>query len=160
MPKLTSFRGKSRWPMPVYIATLASGETARISFWSPADKPLDIARGRAVAAQQCGITPWPRTRARDGNGQWLHDDNGRPVLVARIDLSLPLPRVIPARIVAGEVEYDGELYGDTMTDNASVWPAGELPKPKKPAPAWHALAMAMLERGDAAAALAVLRQAA
>jgi hypothetical protein len=136
MPKLSTFKGKSRWPLPVYVARLASGETARISFWSPSDKPIDIARGRYVAAYQCG------------------EDTAVPI-------SGPMPARELAAIVSGEVEYEGEAYADPMTGPAFVWPTGEAPKAaRRKAPAWHALAVAALERGDAAAALAVLRQAA
>lgn len=154
MPKLTTFKGKSRWPLPVYVATLATGEVARCSFWSPSDKPLDIARGRAVAAYECSeddlppvvLTPvscrhWqcdldkfdlPDDFYPDGDFSPLTKDI-RPFLDAAPGQWKPLPPKIPAEIVSGHVEYGGEIYADPMTAAAEVWPAGEAQKKRKAA---------------------------
>lgn len=157
MTKLTSFKGKSRWDMPVYVATLASGEVARCSFWSPSAKPLDIAHGRAVAAYQCGedgqhedsavLVPlsfyWTKTAdledlgmpddfAVDGPFCPLTEDI-RPYFesVRPDNRWRPLPPKIPATIVKGHVEYNGKVYGDTMAPIVTVWPEGEEPKRTK-----------------------------
>jgi len=40
---------KAMYPQPVYVAHFIDGTAKRMSFYSPADKPLDTERGRAVA---------------------------------------------------------------------------------------------------------------
>lgn len=48
-------RGKSKrrgvWPCPVYEAHMSDGEVFRLSYWHPADQPLDGGRGRRLAMQ-------------------------------------------------------------------------------------------------------------
>lgn len=44
---------KSMWPYPVYVATFADGTTQRMSFASPAGKPIDFDRGRRLLAWAC-----------------------------------------------------------------------------------------------------------
>jgi hypothetical protein len=74
----------SLYPFPVYVATLANGETARLSFFSPQGKPFDFARGRA-AVKACWSRPegapcigtYPPAVVIDGHVEWngaRHDD--------------------------------------------------------------------------------------
>lgn len=44
---------RGAWPCPVYVATLATGETVRLSFFTEAGKPVDVARGRRVCQRLC-----------------------------------------------------------------------------------------------------------
>jgi hypothetical protein len=43
------------YPVPVYVATFADGQTIRMSFWNRIGKPWDVQRGRALCAS------WHRT---------------------------------------------------------------------------------------------------
>lgn len=113
-----SKHSKFRFPMPVYVATLASGEVVRISYGSPVGKPLDVARGRRCAAYQCGEEQDPEHHAA----------------FCRAHGWYPLPPKIPATIVKGHVQYNGEVYGDTMAETLTVWPEGETPKKAKAGP--------------------------
>jgi hypothetical protein len=42
-------KGKGLLPYPVYVATLPSGKTQRLSFWSAAGKPINFAHGFNVS---------------------------------------------------------------------------------------------------------------
>lgn len=48
-------RGKLQWPPPVYVAHYQDGATQRMSFASPAGKPPDMARGRALCSRYGNI---------------------------------------------------------------------------------------------------------
>jgi hypothetical protein len=88
----------SIWPLPVYVATFANGETARLSFGSPLGKPLDFARGRRMvchAARDWQNEPGAVTT----RGHWTND---HPYYATP-------PR---ADIVDGRVEVDGDVFRD------------------------------------------------
>lgn len=54
MAKLSSFKGKGRYPAPVYVAEMSTGEKLRMSFWSDKSKPINSDNGKRLVEQVTG----------------------------------------------------------------------------------------------------------
>jgi len=159
------------YPCPVYEAHFADGTVGRCSFYSPVGKPIDFEHGRRVAAilwarpeGDSGLvigpsyvkachdwrdeTTFTPANSEDGfpySAVWFVEGRG---LV--IGLKTFPPR---ADIVAGFIEH--ETIGRVAHDTDA--PVRIAPRHNK-ARALAESALAALERGDAADALAILRR--
>lgn len=124
------------YPAPVYVATFEDGSIGRISFWSQVGRPVDIARGRRVAA-----IAYARPNV---DGENLKSQS------TQANVASFWRTYEPRKIIAGYVEFQGKR----LVENQVI----EL-RHKPNAAAILTQARKLLELGQSDAAIALIRAA-
>lgn len=122
---------KSLWPCPVYVATFADGTTQRMSFASPASKPLDFERGRRLLAWACAQEQ-PVYEPVEAYGRVTYEPRHADGRTWNTGASFGLaePRT---DMIAGFVDYDGQRHDDPFFAPSNVVPMAPKKRASKAA---------------------------